>query len=103
MRESSNGLVKHMYSQQGNGKPASNKSAGKLTFDSVGSKFRSQLVVLLEKLKSTVSDLLCDHAIPLLLHVNMYKHCLQLLVRLIKVPVLGRNFSPYCRVLLRNY
>jgi len=33
-------------------------STGKLNFISVGSKFRSQLVILMEKLKATVSTLL---------------------------------------------
>ena len=59
--ESTNGLVKHIYnSGAAAGKPTNQKSAnaGKLNFVSVGSKFRSQLVVLLDKLKSTVSFLL---------------------------------------------
>jgi hypothetical protein len=34
-------------------------STGKLNFISVGSKFRSQLVVLMEKLKATVSSFNC--------------------------------------------
>ena len=59
--ESTNGLVKHIYNSGADaGKPTNQKSAnaGKLNFVSVGSKFRSQLVVLLDKLKSTVSFLL---------------------------------------------
>ena len=60
--ESTNGLVKHIYNSgsAAAGKPTNQKSAnaGKLNFVSVGSKFRSQLVVLLDKLKSTVSFLL---------------------------------------------
>ncbi|KAF6027803.1 MYO6 [Bugula neritina] len=52
--ESSNGLVKHMFSKgQSASAPSSAKSTGKLNFDSVGSKFRAQLTKLLEKLKST--------------------------------------------------
>ena len=52
--ESSNGLVKFIYDR--NSSAPSAKSAGKLNFVSVGSKFRSQLQVLLEKLQSTVSN-----------------------------------------------
>jgi len=60
--ESSNGLVKHMFSKgQSASAPSSAKSTGKLNFDSVGSKFRAQLTKLLEKLKSTV----CMSCLPL--------------------------------------
>ncbi|KAL4232927.1 Unconventional myosin-VI [Mactra antiquata] len=45
-RESKNGLLKQMFE-------AVEVSTGKLNFISVGSKFRSQLVVLMEKLKAT--------------------------------------------------
>lgn len=48
-RESKNGLVKQLFE-------AVEISTGKLNFISVGSKFRSQLVVLMEKLKATVSS-----------------------------------------------
>lgn len=53
--ESTNGLVKHMYS--GSSDTPAKSGTGKLNFVSVGSKFRSQLQLLLEKLRSTVSSI----------------------------------------------
>ena len=56
--ESKNPLVNMIFSandKASNGVNNKGKQAGKLTFISVGSKFRGQLAILLDKLKSTVS------------------------------------------------
>ena len=55
--ESKNPLVKMVFSSndKANGVNNKGKGSGKLTFISVGSKFRGQLTILLDKLKSTVS------------------------------------------------
>ena len=58
MLESKNPLVNMIFSandKASNGVNNKGKQAGKLTFISVGSKFRGQLAILLDKLKSTVS------------------------------------------------
>lgn len=58
--ESKNPLVKMIFSANDKANGVNNRGgqkAGKLTFISVGSKFRGQLAILLDKLKSTVSTL----------------------------------------------
>ena len=60
--ESKNPLVNMIFSandKASNGVNNKGKQAGKLTFISVGSKFRGQLSILLDKLKSTVSEIYC--------------------------------------------
>ena len=55
--ESKNPLVKMIFSANDKANGVNNKGkAGKLTFISVGTKFRGQLSILLDKLKSTVSS-----------------------------------------------
>ena len=62
--QSRNALVKQVFTTTGasggaNGGDSErqmSQKAGKLTFISVGSKFRSQLTTLMDKLRSTVSD-----------------------------------------------
>ncbi len=56
--ESKNQLVKMIFSSNDKANGHNNKSSksGKLTFISVGTKFRGQLTILLEKLRSTVRD-----------------------------------------------
>ena len=51
--QSKNGLVKKIFESTGDNDNLSQK-AGKLTFISVGSKFRTQLTTLMDKLRSTV-------------------------------------------------
>lgn len=51
VQESKNTLVKKMFEGL-----SSKNSSGKLSFISVGSKFRTQLKVLMDKLRSTVSE-----------------------------------------------
>jgi myosin-6 len=51
--DSKNPLVMKLYEEQA--KNLNKQSKGKLTFVSVGSKFRTQLSTLMEKLRSTVS------------------------------------------------
>ncbi len=59
--ESKNPLVKAIFSSNDKANGVNNRGskAGKLTFISVGSKFRGQLTILLDKLKSTVSSTFC--------------------------------------------
>ena len=54
MQESKNTLLKLLFVDNGNNGNGGKAKGGKLTFISVGSKFRSQLTTLLEKLRSTV-------------------------------------------------
>lgn len=54
VQDSKNTLVKTLF-EAGQGNGNGKAKSGKLTFISVGSKFRSQLSTLLEKLRSTVS------------------------------------------------
>ena len=56
--QSKNALVKMVY-EAGNGEK--DTKAGKLNFISVGSKFRTQLGTLMDKLRSTVSVELLNH------------------------------------------
>ena len=53
IQDSKNQLLQRLFADDGKAPAA--KTAGKLNFISVGSKFRKQLVVLMDKLKSTVS------------------------------------------------
>ena len=53
MFDSKNPLVMKIYEEQANNSMVQSK--GKLTFISVGSKFRTQLTSLMDKLRSTVS------------------------------------------------
>lgn len=61
--ESRNELVKTIFELDANNSGVKSSTKGKLSFISVGSKFRAQLFSLLEKLRSTVS--LCTHSVKI--------------------------------------
>jgi len=65
--QSKNDLLRHIFETEESTKSTMANSStahapGKLSFISVGSKFRSQLTLLMDKLRSTVCSHYCMHA-----------------------------------------